>query len=405
MVCSIFLFSCAGKHKKDRAINGTSSTVITKKELPKPVVNVYVENSGSMDGYVKGVTEFEQIVYNYLTDIKITGIASSLNLFYINSKPILYGSDISDFIEKLEPTTFRQRGGNRGTTDLSYIIDTIVCSMNDSVVSILVSDCIFSPGKQRDAQNYLVNQQIGIKRILAEYAKNHPDVGIIAYRFLSKFNGIYYNRINAKQDIYSKERPFFIWVIGKRAYLTSLLQRIPDSKFDGKGAGVQQRYSIVAGGVNANYAVKQGAGYRLDRDNPRTGIVNAKLNRNGSITYRVEVDFSGLPLSDEYLCDAKNYTLSDNGYQVTKIIPIQTASKYTHALSVSSKSTKPTTLLIMLDMRLPEWIDKVNDDNGNALSDATMNKTFGIKYLYKGIYDAFTIQESAYTTIKININK
>lgn len=37
----------------------------------KCVYNIYVENSGSMDGYVKGVTEFEQSVYSYLSDIKI----------------------------------------------------------------------------------------------------------------------------------------------------------------------------------------------------------------------------------------------------------------------------------------------------------------------------------------------
>lgn len=38
------------------------------------VYNIYVENSGSMDGYVKGKTEFEQAVYSYLSDIKISDI-------------------------------------------------------------------------------------------------------------------------------------------------------------------------------------------------------------------------------------------------------------------------------------------------------------------------------------------
>ncbi|MDR3251423.1 MAG: hypothetical protein LBT42_07175 [Tannerella sp.] len=81
-----------------------------------PVINVYIENSGSMDGYVRGVTEFEQAVYNYLSDIKISGVADSLNLFYINSKVIPQGSGsdiavIEDFILKLEPSSFSQKGG------------------------------------------------------------------------------------------------------------------------------------------------------------------------------------------------------------------------------------------------------------------------------------------------------
>lgn len=75
----------------------------------KCVYNIYVENSGSMDGYVKGTTEFEQSVYSYLSDIKISDICSEMNLYYINSKMYKQPSDVKDFIEKLEPNTFRAR--------------------------------------------------------------------------------------------------------------------------------------------------------------------------------------------------------------------------------------------------------------------------------------------------------
>jgi hypothetical protein len=47
-------------------------------------INVYLENSASMDGYVKGVTEFETAIYNLLGDFKISGLCDSLNLNYIN---------------------------------------------------------------------------------------------------------------------------------------------------------------------------------------------------------------------------------------------------------------------------------------------------------------------------------
>lgn len=40
-------------------------------QLPKCNVSVYIENSASMDGYVKGVTEFEQAIYSYISDIKL----------------------------------------------------------------------------------------------------------------------------------------------------------------------------------------------------------------------------------------------------------------------------------------------------------------------------------------------
>ena len=35
----------------------------TEVKLPAPTIKVFVENSGSMDGYVKGATDFENAVY------------------------------------------------------------------------------------------------------------------------------------------------------------------------------------------------------------------------------------------------------------------------------------------------------------------------------------------------------
>lgn len=73
-----------------------------------PVVNVYLENSGSMNGYVdNGKTLFQQDVYNYLCDIHISGIASEINLHFINSQIINKGSVIEDFINKLTPNSFK----------------------------------------------------------------------------------------------------------------------------------------------------------------------------------------------------------------------------------------------------------------------------------------------------------
>ena len=47
-------------------------------------VDVYIENSASMDGYVKGATEFETAVYNLLGNFKTGDFCESLNLNYIN---------------------------------------------------------------------------------------------------------------------------------------------------------------------------------------------------------------------------------------------------------------------------------------------------------------------------------
>ena len=68
------------------------------------------------------------------------------------------------------------KGGKRGTSDMSNILDTVISQTDDNEVSILVSDCIFSPGKKYKAKDnadeYIVAQQIGIK---SQYrSKNLP---------------------------------------------------------------------------------------------------------------------------------------------------------------------------------------------------------------------------------------
>src|SRR6218665_3110035 len=41
-------------------------------------INVFLENSASMDDYVKGVTDFETAIYSLLGDFKISGLCDSL---------------------------------------------------------------------------------------------------------------------------------------------------------------------------------------------------------------------------------------------------------------------------------------------------------------------------------------
>ena len=166
-----------------------------KEQLPAPTIKVYVENSGSMDGYVKGVTDFENAVYSYLSDLQHADLGQKdsashknrLELNYINSEVLTHKSDVEEFIRKLEPATFKMRGGNRNTSDMSDILDAILKRMGSpNDVSIFISDCIFSPGKrykpQDNADEYLVAQQIGIRNHLTEYLMDNPDLGVVVMR-------------------------------------------------------------------------------------------------------------------------------------------------------------------------------------------------------------------------------
>ena len=60
--------------------------------------NVYIENSGSMDGYVTGTSEFKNDIYNFLADLHLDELKDSLNLYYINKDLLPQKNSIDLFI-------------------------------------------------------------------------------------------------------------------------------------------------------------------------------------------------------------------------------------------------------------------------------------------------------------------
>lgn len=396
----ILLASCGNSGKKTNEKAPTKDSI--EVETIKPTVNVYIENSGSMDGYVKGVTEFEQTVYNYLTDIKISQFADSLNLFYINSDIIPQGSDISDFIEKLEPTTFRNRGGKRGTTDISNLLKSVLDETKPNEIAILVTDGIFSPGKGKDAEQYLVNQQIGIKSNMADYLQKYPNSSVIIYQLSSQFDGLYYNHEDNGTKI-NEQRPYYIWVIGENKLLNGLVQKVPESKF--KGNGVQNVFSITGGPKAVDYAVKMGSGnFDLDKKEPKTTIENLKKESKGkqnTARFSVNANLSGFLLSDNYISDVSNYEMNNKDYSLTISKSVSNNFGYTHQLNFESGSVHKGLISVKLKTQIPAWVEDINDDDGAT---PVSGKTYGIKYQIHGIYEAFTITNNCYTEIKIKIN-
>ncbi|MBN1330955.1 MAG: hypothetical protein JXA54_15900 [Candidatus Heimdallarchaeota archaeon] len=399
----LFLSGCNNERKKDKIITAPVIPAIKSivSNLDKPTVNVYVENSGSMDGYVRGVTDFEQIVYNYLTDIIISDYTDSLNLFYINSDIIPQGSDISDFIERLEPSTFRIRGGNRGISDISNVLKTILSETQENEIAILVTDGIFSPGKDRDAAQYLTNQQIGIKRTFADYLESYPNTSVLIYHLTSQFEGYFYNREDSRVYINSL-RPFFIWVIGNNEQLDNLCSKVPVSKF--KGGGVKNIFTSSRGNKNKNYAIKLGSGrFDLDKTSPKTTIMHWKKDSKGkqnSARISVDANLSGFLLDDNYLKDINNYEINNKDLLVTINKAVSNPFGYTHTFNLSSEIIKKGTTTINLKAKIPKWVEEVNDDDGTT---QIVGKTYGIKYQIQGVYEAFTNSNDSYTEIKINI--
>lgn len=74
-----FVSSCTSCSNYEVSVQNTND----EKEISvKPVLNVYIENSGSMDGYFSGKSDMRDDLYGYVSELK--GSTSGQNLFYIN---------------------------------------------------------------------------------------------------------------------------------------------------------------------------------------------------------------------------------------------------------------------------------------------------------------------------------
>lgn len=415
-VTTLLLYSCGGRPQPPMPIGTPGSNTVsatneesTKPPLPNCKVNVYIENSASMDGYVKGVTEFEQSIYSYISDIKLADFCSNLNLNYINSSILRQPDDVSDFIEKLEPSTFSRRGGNRSTTDISNLFQKIMAEQGDNDVAILVSDFVFSPGK-KDASEYLTNQQIGIKSHFATRLKTDPDYAAVLYRLVSKFEGKYYNKFDQPTQI-EADRPFFIWLLGNK----DQLQRLTDEvrKENMKGHGVDHTFCISKMTASSPYGIlpmPRIGTFQIDPANVKTSILKAKTDNKAvgsKFVVSFGVDYSGFLLEDSYLTDPANYEINNKAYTVEISRNPNTTSSYTHIIKLKLDPSQPVisrgNIKVSLLKKSAPWAEEFTDNDGEDINaEGAMEKTFGLKTLIDGVYDAYKA-DSTYASFTINI--
>ena len=159
----------------------------------KPSVQVFMETSGSMNGYVNGGTSiFQQVVKEYLSGINNANFASDITYNYITSKVTPQTNDLNRYITKLTPSSFASNG-KVATTDIGGIFKQILSMTDPNTISILISDCIISPGRNVDTKAYLMGQMTDVRDAIVNYTNQHGDLACLVYQFDSNFKGNYFD--------------------------------------------------------------------------------------------------------------------------------------------------------------------------------------------------------------------
>jgi|GEM_PF-3433303 len=393
-------------------------------------VNIYIENSGSMLGFMNGSTGLKNTLTKLIIELKSDFKDKNINFHFINKRVTSlktkgnkenYPSTLSKNIDDKD---------SKGDSDINHIFKQILDSTSDNSISILFSDCAYSVGK--NIKNNDVDGALKIQKSLTEgafkEAIKHQNFSTLFIQLTSDFHGAYYTKNNQKIILKGEEIPYYITVIGRQKELSKFDFIDKLDGFKHKLAFTTQDYS-----KKCFYSIVQTnedhGSYRPDREkNVQPHIIRSISEINvpkrgktlSSFVFSLAVDFSKLPIEYSYPVQKGNYFIETGDYDILKIIPYNKSIlkpsslvkleknqvKPTHIILFKSKSEKYNDLIFSLKKNIPEWIYQRNTNDDSNIK-TNPNQTFGLKYLAEGIFEAYqnTSVNKDYITFTINIKK
>ncbi|MBR3479163.1 MAG: hypothetical protein IKH32_00465 [Prevotella sp.] len=342
----------------------------------KPVLKIYIESSGSMDGYLCSGSELKDAVYSYVSTLD--SYSDTLELNYINSQIIPYDGSLQTFVRELNVAAFKRIGGNKANSDLGNMFEQILKAHNPLDVSIFVSDCILDV-PQGDAKDYLVNRQIDIHKAFVKKLDALPNLGVEIFRLESAFDGYYYSFKGSKR-LSGVKRPYYMWVIGDKHLLAYLNTRVPftEIKHGYKDYFAYSTYEEVPFSVTNQFGVSQ---------NPLV----LKTSINNHYVVKIQANLSTMLQNEAMACNADCYHTQSPKINIVKVERNQNLKDHnTHVLtlSIDGNIASCSESIRFVLPAIPRWLDSANDESGDYI-DKNLDKTTGIKNIISGVSDAY----------------
>ena len=416
-VITTCLLSCNDSGRGNNGGKESSENIDVPLPAPiNPVINVYIENSGSMDGYVNGNTEFKGAIRDMLVLLRHHfGQNNSIRVHFINSRIRVVTdtqTDLANFAANLRPrsTPWVVQGDNQSSSELNNVFRMILDKTDKETISILFSDCIYSISGQ-DAEGLLSNQKSLTKdAFLSRWRQDSLKLATTIVKMKSKFTGTYYDKNNKKTELRDVGRPYYICIIGNNDVMIDFNAKIPLE--EGKIEGFDNKYIISTGATeNIYYSVlpitEKVGRFKSDRDYSTgdyvRGIKEVNMrNRGDRLTFAVAVDFRNVAAENDYCMNPDNYTLGDNNFRIKEIKPVGEYNIHptdkniiknanpTHLIILEATGTAISNVKVSLKKQMPQWIAETNIiDDSNIRSN--LDKTFGIKYLIEGIAESYQV--------------
>ena len=374
-------------------------------------INVYLENSGSMNGFINQNSDFQDAFQRLTVLLKHHYEERNLSMNYINTKihprPKPTNVDLLDFAEQLvEPQQFKSVG-NVGSTDLNNIIDMILSEIENDEISILVSDCIYSISGSGTTTSMLATCKNKTFSHFLTKSRTFSDLSTLIIAMNSSFSGNYWDYIHpsgAASQVLNCSRPYYICVFGSSSAVNNFNEKISVEELNGYADRLLlttvDKISLDYSTLSTSYKAGQ---FRMRAENTLSVL---RKSGDGRFEFAIAANMANIPMTDVEKMNISNYETSNPNYAVTNVIPIEdnmpginpndraTINRInaTHILCISNNGPlSPTNLQIKVKNTLPTWVSNQSsiDDTKIGVDNDEQSKTFGLEYFVKGMFDAY----------------
>ena len=185
----------------------------------KPTVRIFMENSGSMNGFVTINSEFKNALGHLIA--KTNGFYEGTKLFFINDAihHAAVCDNLNDFVLHLNPQTMQV--GNTGSTDINKIFGMILDRTKNDTVSILVSDCVYDVDNVGNLLSAASSSTTGtFMKAIRQAKEKDSDFAVILMQCESKFYGYHYE--GNMPMVCNGIRPYYVIIMGKKEAVLEL---------------------------------------------------------------------------------------------------------------------------------------------------------------------------------------
>ncbi|MFZ0282612.1 MAG: hypothetical protein WAL29_13260 [Bacteroidales bacterium] len=385
---------------------------LKEEAVPEKVI-FFIENSGSMFGYVNQANEFKNSLVGlaYLPEFDRT----EKSFYFINgtSNPVknsrinisYIGDDPDLFKNKLDQKSFNT--GDVRFSDLNKMFEIALDSAEGNRISVLVSDCIYDVGAEKDPLTAL---KIEIQKTQQSFRNKlgNNNIQTLIIKAYSRFDGLYhYASKGGSERIQNEERPFYIIFFGKTRLLNKVLtEQSVASKIEGP---FETARFFLNDEKEIFYQIVPSIGLKGDfkpdfKDKHK--LINARPLKN-EFQFAIATDFRSLPFSDRYLTSTANYECPYSNFNVVKVEKITKSIpgvEGTHLITVFTDKNPVGNLEIVLKNLTPAWVMETDTDNEDNIDSS---HTFGFRQLIDAIGEAYEYKNSGKNpaTFKIQISK